>query len=554
MTTLLTKADRYLHKAPFDLESVGIIMPDVPDHPNRLPFKAVLTRINEPSTRPPGGSSGHRVSLSQAAVEQALPSLLGMGIDVSEDFSDHSKRTKIGIITEAHIEGKDLVISGHLFEKDFAHEVAYIQKNKQRLGASYEISDVSVRDSAADIWEIDHLIFTGAALLLKSKAAYENTSVAAHAEEDDMDKNVLDELHLIAAKIDGMQASMDADADEEAARREEDAAAAHDEAAAASITAAQRARAEADEEDASRHDVAAAQSHTHAFKARMQAAQWHTAQATKLQAAGDADAAAPHTEAATRLSAAAKASQDAASALTAAQEAREADAASQDAGDEGDEEAAMTRVMASMIQAMRGGSSTEDAAANPLKRKATPMDDDLMARMLAMCMKAMTFHPGSSMGRKRVAAAAHDDEAEDKALIKRMLKQKDTGQMAAATSTTDLLVRRKLRSLEASMELLTDTMKKVTTLLTDGTQPRGGLITDGASRGPNGGAAPTRRSMQGTGSEAWVDKFAGRRGENDGKKTTAEATADLIAQNITDPRAQMTELLKLQQAGQLALD
>lgn len=104
------------------------------------------------------------------------------------------------------------------------------------------------------------------------------------------------------------------------------------------------------------------------------------------------------------------------------------------------------------------------------------------------------------------------------------------------------------------MELLTDTLKKVTTLLTDGTQVRTGLITDGASRGPNGGQAPTRRSMQGTGSETWADKFAGRRGENDGKQTTADATADLIKRGITDPRQQMTALLELQHAGQLALD
>src|SRR6266853_2683077 len=245
MTTLLTTKMRYLHRSPFELEGIGISMPEVHNHPNRLDFSAVLTRIEEPSTRPPGGSDGHRVQISYAAANDALPSLLGMAIDCSEGFTDHAKKTKIGVITEAHIDGKDLVISGHLFEKDLSAEVDFIQKNKHRLGASYEISDVSVRDPTAEIWELDHLIFTGAAILLRDKAAYSKTSIAAQTEEDDMEKNVLDELHLISAKIDGMQAAMDADTDEDAARREEEAAAAHDEAAASAITAAQRARTEA---------------------------------------------------------------------------------------------------------------------------------------------------------------------------------------------------------------------------------------------------------------------------------------------------------------------
>jgi hypothetical protein len=127
-----------------------------------------------------------------------------MAVDCQpENFADHVKRTKIGVITEAHIDGNNLVISGHLFEKDFKDEVSYIRKNKSRMGASYEISDVSVKDPTADIWELDHFVFTGAALLFKSKAAYQETSVlVAAAEEFSMldTKEILDQLKTLNDK------------------------------------------------------------------------------------------------------------------------------------------------------------------------------------------------------------------------------------------------------------------------------------------------------------------------------------------------------------------
>jgi hypothetical protein len=199
----LLTVERYLYRSGVSLEGVGLDMPEVPDHPNRLPFTAVLSRIEEASTRPPNGSEGHKVWLTRAAVEQALPSLIGMGVDCTDDMTGHAKRTKIGVITEATIggaDGKDLIISGHLFEKDFGSEVDYIRQHKSRMGASYEISNVSVEDTSAPIWKIDSMVFTGAALLFKDKAAYAKTSVYASIEAAAADVEALREsvylLHL----------------------------------------------------------------------------------------------------------------------------------------------------------------------------------------------------------------------------------------------------------------------------------------------------------------------------------------------------------------------
>jgi hypothetical protein len=72
-------------------------------HPNRLPFRGVLTLIDSPSDRPPVGARSHRVILTRAAAEQAIPSLLGMGLDFTASFDGHDTRRKVGIITSAEI-------------------------------------------------------------------------------------------------------------------------------------------------------------------------------------------------------------------------------------------------------------------------------------------------------------------------------------------------------------------------------------------------------------------------------------------------------------------
>ena len=63
------------------LEAMALNLPDVPAHPNRLPFRGVLTLVGVASQRSPSGARGHRVMLTRPATEAALPSLLGMALD-----------------------------------------------------------------------------------------------------------------------------------------------------------------------------------------------------------------------------------------------------------------------------------------------------------------------------------------------------------------------------------------------------------------------------------------------------------------------------------------
>ncbi len=115
--------------------------------------------------------------LTREAVEQALPSLLGMAVDYRPGWDGHDARCKIGIVTEADLNGNRLVVKGYLYARDFPDVAQAIQAHApEALGMSYELADARVADMRAEIWKLTRVTFTGAAILLREKAAYKGTS------------------------------------------------------------------------------------------------------------------------------------------------------------------------------------------------------------------------------------------------------------------------------------------------------------------------------------------------------------------------------------------
>jgi hypothetical protein len=202
------------------LESMAIEMPAVFGHPNRIAFRGVLTVVDAVSDKAPAGARGHRVMLTRAAAEAAIPSLLGMGLDYSPRLDGHDTRRKIGVITRAEIVGREITVRGFLYGRDFPEMVEEIGKNRAvgerarkvgdpaaqsasrnghtrhadtsvratrhyaggspastpaGLGMSYEIADAMVEDIKATVWVLNRVIFTGAAVLRRDKAAYKST-------------------------------------------------------------------------------------------------------------------------------------------------------------------------------------------------------------------------------------------------------------------------------------------------------------------------------------------------------------------------------------------
>lgn len=159
------------------LEALALTIPHVHDHPNRVPFEGVLTVVNTPSDKAPSGARGHRVMLTSEAVENALPSLLGMAVDYRPGWDGHDARCKIGIVTEANLRGKKLVVKGYLYARDFPDAAEAIQAHApEALGMSFELADARVEDMRTEIWKLTRITFTGAAILLREKAAYKGTS------------------------------------------------------------------------------------------------------------------------------------------------------------------------------------------------------------------------------------------------------------------------------------------------------------------------------------------------------------------------------------------
>jgi hypothetical protein len=161
------------------LEAMAVHLPDVAGHPNRAPFTGVLTLVDVPSTKPPSGARGHRVILTRSAALAALPSLLGMAVDFAPSWDGHDARRKCGIITHADVDGARLSVGGYLFAKDFPEvERQLRQSGAGAMGMSWELADAHVADMNAEVWSLTRATFTGAAILLREKAAYRDTSFA----------------------------------------------------------------------------------------------------------------------------------------------------------------------------------------------------------------------------------------------------------------------------------------------------------------------------------------------------------------------------------------
>ncbi|MDE2102964.1 MAG: hypothetical protein KGL39_37315 [Patescibacteria group bacterium] len=152
------------------------------DHPNKMKFRGILVRLDEPSDKAPNGSEGHRILVPADVAKKRLKTLVGMGLNYSGDLNKHSQRHKVGAISKAWIQGKDLYVEGDIWKHDFP-EVEQDLK-QPGLGMSMELGDVSVENPRADVWTLKDFCFLGATILWKRSAAYHKTqAIAARADE-----------------------------------------------------------------------------------------------------------------------------------------------------------------------------------------------------------------------------------------------------------------------------------------------------------------------------------------------------------------------------------
>jgi hypothetical protein len=98
-----------------------------------------------------------------------------MAVDYKVGWDGHDARQKCGIITSAELSGRRLEVGGFVFCRDFP-EVEQRMGVEGLMGMSYELADAHVADMRAPVWTLTSATFTGAAILMREKAAYKGTS------------------------------------------------------------------------------------------------------------------------------------------------------------------------------------------------------------------------------------------------------------------------------------------------------------------------------------------------------------------------------------------
>ncbi len=218
-----TKAKKVLAAEKMEIEAgaMSVFMEGIDEedkHVNKLPFQGVLLVLNQASTKPPHGSRGHRIYVAKDVAEKHLDELIGMALNYApptpavrqSGLDSHETRHKVGVITKAWIKGNKVYVSGGLWAKDFPEAVKDLKR--RGIGLSMELADVYVRDEDESVWHLEDFTFTGMTALLKSAAAYYDTSfeiaAASKALAAARSKRALDERRLAAGIKAGVDSAM----------------------------------------------------------------------------------------------------------------------------------------------------------------------------------------------------------------------------------------------------------------------------------------------------------------------------------------------------------
>lgn len=137
-------------------------------------FEGCLCLVDVVSDAAPKFVLEHKVILTRAAAEAALPELAGMEIGNNDSWSGHAGKTVRGLVTAARIEGNELIVSGDVLLSAGPEWMrgSWLEGN---LGMSFELSSAHVADMSAPVWTFTKANFSGGAVLKKELAAWRET-------------------------------------------------------------------------------------------------------------------------------------------------------------------------------------------------------------------------------------------------------------------------------------------------------------------------------------------------------------------------------------------
>lgn len=189
-----------------EIEAAGLKLLPGEQGVNRAPFAGTMFLVDEPSDRPPHGTNGKKLYIDRVTAQTALKTIVGMPVNSNKSLDDHAQKVKVGVITAARIVGNGFNVEGHLFDKDFPQEVAAIRAAVARneVGMSLESTRTLLQDYIHNgelVAKAVSLVFTGAAILLKTNAAYGKTDLAASEERSKKMEKVLEAIAKMKTEL-----------------------------------------------------------------------------------------------------------------------------------------------------------------------------------------------------------------------------------------------------------------------------------------------------------------------------------------------------------------
>lgn len=196
----------------------------VPQHPNKMLWTGIVTRVGLPSNAAPCGTGGKLLIISEEAAKNAAPSMVNMplncewpddiwfGSSPEMAMTGHDTDNIIGTVISAEVIGDSFVCSGIVWKQNFPDVAFMINNAVESLGFSIEanINSSTEDDSAVTVTDIT---FTGLATLWKKCAAWENTEfqqlVASRIKtKDDVDMNEDQMKALLEAMFSNVKAEL----------------------------------------------------------------------------------------------------------------------------------------------------------------------------------------------------------------------------------------------------------------------------------------------------------------------------------------------------------
>lgn len=147
---------------------------------NRIIFEGVLARINEASEGVPSVGTGLPLYLPMDTAHKIVAQVKevkSLPIDTDDSLSKHNDESIVGVITDALIQGQNLVVKGHLFPFNVPKKVRLLMNNRAALGMSMNAMVKGSQDTVGgkNVFVLRDVDLQGANVLLAQKATYQQS-------------------------------------------------------------------------------------------------------------------------------------------------------------------------------------------------------------------------------------------------------------------------------------------------------------------------------------------------------------------------------------------